>query len=149
MSLYQFSQTTRPENFKSTHYVITTTPDGLWHWILTGIVDVHIKGSGKTWAYHQVRIDLELPGIGENYVKIQQWAPFVTLNTIFNEGEASFAGWGVKSFKVLPPGGFEVVKQGFLLRNIVIACDIAVRDSDGIIEELGYIVHIVGEVVKI
>ena len=69
-----------------------------------------------------------------------QWAPFVTLNSISNEQQAVNAGWAVDAFRML-------VSPGDHQSGVTVSCDVAVRDVDGYILRLGYIVFIVGKLV--
>ena len=135
--MIHLSQTSNPEAFTSTHYIVTQTPDGFWHWTLTGIVILSIKGTGSTWSYETVKLYLTLPGTGSKWVRLQQWAPFLTLNSIANKDNAVNAGWAVDTFGVDNPHT--------LAPSITVNCKIAVRDIDGYVYRLGYVVHAVGK----
>ena len=130
------SQSTDPGAFSATHYVVTQTPDGSWHWTLTGIALLSVRGSSQTWRHEQVQLILTLPGIGDKWVRLQQWAPFVTLSSIKNDGQAYFAGWAVDSFKLVDPKTPAPA--------LTVLCDVAARDSDGFVLRLGYVIHAVG-----
>lgn len=137
--MIRISQIENPNDFSSTHYIITQTPDGMLHWTLTGVVTLSLKGTSAYWLREEVQIVLMLPGIGQKYIQLQQWAPFVTLSSIKNEQHAVNAGWAVDSFKLIVP---EVSAQ-----SVTISCDVAVRDIDGYIVRLGYVFHGVGSLV--
>ncbi len=130
------SQATDPGLFSSTNYIVIQAADGMIHWTLTGIAILTLKGSGSNWRHEEVRIILVLPGTGPKWVRLQQWAPFVTLNSIKNEKQAVNAGWSVDSYRILDPGASSP--------SLTVSCDVAVRDIDGYVLRLGYVVHAIG-----
>ncbi|MGO9116386.1 MAG: hypothetical protein ACLQPD_02120 [Desulfomonilaceae bacterium] len=112
------------------------------HITLTGLVILDKShGTGGDWRRDEVQFALKFHGIAEDkLVEMWYWAPFVTLNSISNEREAINAGWAVDAFRML-------VSPGDRLGGVTVSCDVAVRDSDGYILRLAYIVFIVGKLV--
>jgi hypothetical protein len=138
--MIELSEFTQPGIFVTKTHTVTQAHDGFMHWTLTGIVVLpeEIKGTGSSWNDYAVMLTIELPGIGQNLVHIKQCAPFVTLNAIKNDHHAINAGWAVNSFKIVDPGQPS--------RGISLLCHLGMRDVDGAILRLGYVINAIGSV---
>jgi hypothetical protein len=96
------------------------------------------------WRHDRLRLKILIP----DYVRpsgkvfqIEQWAPFITINAIFNKDEAINAGWAVDEFDMIIPD--DKILNGY----VEMYADIAVRDSDGILYRLGYTLSMTGKFV--
>jgi hypothetical protein len=138
--MIELSEFTQPGIFVTKNHTVSQAHDGLMHWTLTGIVAMpeEIKGTGSDWTDHAVMLTIELPSIGQNHVRIHQCAPLVTLNSIKNDHHAINAGWAVNSFKIVDPGQPS--------RGISLLCHLGMRDIDGAILRIGYVIHAIGSV---
>ena len=127
-----------PSSFASQHYVHTETADGLHLYTLTGVVLLHMKGTGRDWLRAQVNLGITVPEIPPGAaLRLVHWAPFVTPNAIQNDDVANWAGWAVDWFRVADP--YEPIRQ-----QITVETGVAVRDSDGHLLRLGYEVTLAG-----
>ncbi len=127
-----------PSLFGSQHYVHTVSADGLQLYTLTGVVLLHLKGTGRDWLRAQVNLGITVPEIPRDAtLRLVHWAPFVTLNAIQNDDVAVWAGWAVDWFRVADP--YEPIRQ-----QITVETGVAVRDSDGHLLRLGYEVTLAG-----
>jgi len=144
--------------------------DQVWFLVLSGVALVDVKGvSGSEWRRETVllRPDLSGPlqhaiaryGIptppgaeGYNFTtrfRVEQWAPFAALSSIFNEQESINSGFAVDVWR---PHPFESQQDAFsnaMLDRLFsgIQVDIAVRDSDAWIYRLSYNITLVGKIV--
>ena len=118
---------------------IVTGPNDARNWTLTGTVELSIKGNGSSWRYETVQVGLLIPGIGDKLVRLQQWAPFLTLQGLSNDKTAVNAGWLLDKMEILDP-------QAACAR-IEFQCQIGVRDIDGYVLRLGYLIHAIGGLV--
>ena len=95
---------TNPSLFESQHYVHTETADRLHLYTLTGVVILHLKGTGRDWLRAQVNLGITVPEIPRgSSLTLVHWAPFVTLNAIQNDDTSNWAGWAVDWFRVAHP----------------------------------------------
>ena len=133
------------ERFKSVHWVTTRAKDDRELATLTGIVATDLKGvEGGEWRYEDVVLGLALP---TGYVpagkafQVEHWAPFVTLNAIYDKETAVNAGWAVDSFS--GPGPVKIEDNG----RFRIETRIGVRDVDGWLFRIGITVTLSGVIV--
>lgn len=127
-----------PSQFESQHYVHTETADGLHLYTLTGVVLLHLRGTGRDWLRGQVNLGITVPEIPAGTgLKLKHWAPLVTLNAIQNDEVANWAGWAVDWFQLAYPA-VPITKQ------VTVETGVAVRDSDGYLLRLGYEVTLTG-----
>lgn len=132
--------------FISPHWTYARTADNKTIITLTGVVILHLKGTGGSWLRDRVILGLRLPShlfpAGQGLL-VEYWAPFVTLNAISNKEHAVNAGWAIDAFgfhfdERHPPN------EGYYMNSIPIWADLAVRDIDGYLLRLGYHVTVVG-----
>jgi Peptidase family M23 len=127
-----------PSQFESQHYVHTETADGLHLYTLTGVVILHLKGTGRDWLRAQVNLGITVPEIPAGFgLKLKHWSPLVTLNAIQNDEVANWAGWAVDWFQVAHPASP-------ITQQVTVETGVAVRDSDGYLLRLGYEVTLAG-----
>jgi murein DD-endopeptidase MepM/ murein hydrolase activator NlpD len=127
-----------PTLFESQHFVHTETADRLHLWTLTGVVLLHLKGTGRDWLRAQVNLGITVPEIPPGAaLRLVHWAPFVTINAIQNDDTSNWAGWAVDRFGIVDPGTP-------ITRQVTVQTDVAVRDTDGYLLRLGYEVTLAG-----
>src|SRR5436190_9231487 len=153
--------------------------DQKWLLVLSGVVIADLKGdSSSQWEYQTVSFIPDMAGPddpsstsgplnwaisqysipkppgypGAQYLirfSIEEWAPFVTLNSIFNEGPSINSGFAVDVWR---PNHFEngtdVLTNG-PVNNLFtgINADLAVRDTDAWLYRLGYNITLLGKLV--
>ena len=130
------------DQFVTQHWVHTETADRLHLWTLTGVVVLHLKGTGGDWRREQVNLGITVPLIPEGRaLRLRHWAPFVTINAVGNDKVAHDAGWALDWFRLANPGTPT-------LQQIVVETQVAVRDSDGWVYRVGYEVTLAGSFVE-
>lgn len=139
----RISDITEPQKFISKHHIHTTIgPDEFY--VLTGviIVDWKTKVTGSGWnRENSLLIGITIPGIPlHKALRLRHWAPFLTLNSISNDGPSNNAGWAVDEFSIL-----DVSTP--IQKEMVVKVQIAGRDSDGWIHRLGYHITLLGNFV--
>jgi hypothetical protein len=127
----------------SESYVYFTTAEGLLAYTLTGLVPITFKGTaGNDFLRDTLQFEVpirQLP-IGKG-LQLVRWAPFVTLNSISNDGTAVNAGWAVDDFTI----PFTEAP----MTAVSVKCDLAVRDIDGYVLRVGYQIHLLGSLVDL
>lgn len=136
---YNYSDADDRGRFKTHHWTHSKTGDGLEHIVLTGVVAIHQKGeSEERWRRDQVTLILPIFNLPRGqYLKLRYWAPFVTINAIYNKDTSYDSGHAVDAFRLLNPGAQR--------RNIHLQADIAIRDTDAWLYRIGYHVTLIGE----
>ncbi len=145
--MIEISQIAQVAAFSSTHYVMTEFGDGVRHWTLTGIADLsgQVRGKGAAWQREWVLLTLMIPGLGLNTLRVKQWAPFVTLDAVTQDGDPTNAGWAIESFHLMDAELHEVpALPGALMRTATLGCGIKVRGLEGCVLRLGYSIQLIG-----
>jgi hypothetical protein len=122
------------------YYVKFTTADGQLVYTLTGWEVIVEKGSGSEWRRFPKTFEVPVPALPSGQLlKLIHWAPFVTLNSIANDQAAVDAGWAVDDFGI--------ANANEPLKTLRVECMLAVRDIDGLILRLGYVIQLLGNLV--
>jgi hypothetical protein len=101
------------------------------------VVKLTMKGDGAQYRRDKLTFDVQIPELpSRKGLKLVHWAPFVTLNSISNDNAAYDAAWAVDNFGLVSSDG--------PMRSVSVFCHLAVRDVDGFVLRLGYIVHLLG-----
>jgi M6 family metalloprotease-like protein len=139
-----------PECFRSRHWLYTPLPDNRVVVNLTGIIVLRLDGldgykgqSSDGWRQDHLNIILGFPThfFPKNplmHLKVEQWAPFITLNAIYDQDNAVDAGWAVDDF------GINLPVNKTIFDGIALWADLAVRDSDAWLYRIGYDVTVSG-----
>ena len=126
-------------HIESEFFTRSVGSDGKVSYVLTGVVLFEpVKGTGDEWLRTKVDFSVPLRNLGVNKaLRLDFWAPFVTLTSISNDRTATNAGWAVDGFEIAHP---EEVMRG----RVGVSAQVAVRDSDGFINRLAYNIHLIG-----
>jgi hypothetical protein len=141
--------------------------DQLFQLVLSGVVFANMEGaSNGNWGYNTATFQPDtftplnwamgtyaIPKpTNTNYnlaFQVQQYAPLVTINAIFDAATAINAGWAADAFRPTPFGtGTDVTTHaslGSLFSGMDV--DLAVRDTDAWLYRLGYTVTLIGKIV--
>jgi hypothetical protein len=123
----------------SQHWVDFDTADGRKVFTLTGVAITIFQGgaTGQDWSRQDLVFGVPINGLPAGKgLRIEHWAPFVTLNAISNDQVANNAGWAVDAFQLDP---FPAVAS-----EVNIRCKLAVRDVDGYVLRAGYTLTLLG-----
>jgi hypothetical protein len=135
--------------------------------ILSGVAIVDVKGNSEaTWLHETVslrpslveplnyaisRWQIPTPPPNSYIVEFEteEWAPFVSLSSIFNQGQSINSGFAVDTWRLNPFGSGTDVLTNQSFNNLFsgIQVDIAVRDTDAWIFRLGYNIALMGKVI--
>jgi hypothetical protein len=140
--------------------------------VLSGVVMANLQGnSGSQWLYETMSFLPDMAGPqnsgplnwaisrfsipkppGQNFsigFSLEEWAPFASLSSIFNQGQSINSGFAVDVWR---PNHFATGTDAFThspVGNIFtgINVDVAVRDTDAWIYRIGYNVTLLGKIV--
>jgi hypothetical protein len=144
--------------------------DQKWVLVLSGVAIVNMEGkTSDDWRHDEVSISPDVRGPldfaigrwgiprpqgteGQNYqvvFKVDQWAPFAGLNSVFDQNQSVNAGFAVDAWRPAPFNTGNDAFSGQLVNGIFtgIIADTAVRDSDAILYRVGYNITLEGRIV--
>jgi len=133
------------DRYESQHWTWHATPvRDQRAYTLTGVALVTFKGTpGQRWNRGRLDLRVDIPDLPNGKgLKLDHWAPFVTLNAIADDHEAVDAGWAVDGFRLDNAG------EGWM-KTAEVSAQIAVRDADGFLLRVGYVIHLLGRLVDI
>jgi hypothetical protein len=124
--------------FTQRFWVHTRTADNKELITLTGSVKIDFNGVGSHWREEEILLVLRLPAIipAGKALRVEHWAPFITIGQIANEHHAVDAGYGIEHF--WGPG--PVTTRD----SIHVRANIRVRDIDASIERVAYHITLSG-----
>ncbi len=136
------SELSEPGLFRSRHWMHSHMSNNKELINIKGIVLINEKGAGSNWDRSTVKLLIKFPSNiipnGKKF-RVEQWAPFVTINAIYNKNKAINAGWAVDDF--WGPGSVTIENSFSIHLNI------AVRDIDGWLYRAAYDVTLSGRFV--
>ena len=153
--------------------------DQKWLLVLTGVVIADLKGdSGEHWEYETISFTPDMAGPddpgstsgplnwainhysipkppgspGAQYVirfSVEEWAPFVSLSSIFNQDESVNSGFSVETWRPNHFGSGTDLISKQPVNNLFsgISVDVALRDTDAWIYRLSYNITLIGKIV--
>jgi hypothetical protein len=136
----------RGEDGEWGHQTVSFLPD------MAGPDDPDSTSGPLNWAINQYSIPKPAGSPGMDYLirfSVEQWAPFVAPNAMFNESSEMNCGFAVDLWR---PNQFENgtdVLTNLPVNNIFsgINADLAVREKDAWLHRLGYRVVLLGKIV--
>ncbi len=153
-------------------WAVSETPGGIrdqrFLLALSGVAIVDSQGlSGAQWAKETISLRPPLwdalsyavgkwrvpapPGDYSLAFETEQWAPVVTLSSVWNQDESVNSGFAVDAWRLNPwsSGADAVTNERFDQLFGGIQVDLAVRDSDAWILRIGYSIVLLGRIVFI
>lgn len=130
------------------HQTVSFIPD------LAGPDDPTATSGPLNWAIARYGIPRPPGAVGQEYLvrfSVDEWAPFVSLGSVFDQGNSVNAGFAVDDWR---PNHFEEgidAVTGAAINSIFtgVNADLAVNDNDAWIYRLGYNITMVGRIVFI
>lgn len=136
--------------------------------VLSGVVIANLEGnSGAQWLHETLsfipdivsplnwavsRFSIPTPPNTVSYsigFSLEEWAPFASLSSIFNQDQSINSGFAVDVWRPTPFGtGQDAISQqpvGNIFNGINV--DVAVRDTDAWIYRVGYNITLLGKIV--
>ena len=147
---------------------ITNIRDQRFLLVLSGVAIVDVKGnSGATWlretvsmrpmlysalnyAVNRWQIPTPTDSFGIEF-ETEQWAPMVSLSSVYNQNESINSGFAVDAWRLNPfgSGNDAITNQPFNRLFSGIQADIAVRDTDAWIFRLSYTIALLGKIIYV
>jgi hypothetical protein len=151
--------------------------DQIWQVVLSGVVVANFKGNSTSqWLQDTVSFKPDMAGPGDlgtsgplawavqnwgipkpagttsGYTlgfALQQWAPFASLSSVYDQEQSINAGFAVNTWRPAPfsTGTDLITGQPVSQLFTGINVDVAASDSDAIIYRLGYQIQLVGKIV--
>ena len=126
------------------HHTLEFTPDMAGAW-----------GQGTSgplaWAINRFNIPKPPNPVGEYTIgfELEEWAPFASVSSFFNQGQRANIGFAVDRWQPRPFGeGTDILSHQHLTRLFAgIHVDLAVRDSNTWIYRIGYHITLLGKIV--
>jgi hypothetical protein len=130
------------------HQTVSFIPD------MAGPDDPTATSGPLNWAIARYGIPRPAGTVGQQYLvrfSVDEWSPFVSLGSVFDQGPSVNAGFAVDDWR---PNHFESgtdVVTNVTVNNIFtgINADLAVNDTDAWIYRLGYNITLIGRIVFI
>ncbi|MFZ2050620.1 MAG: hypothetical protein WAU69_06780 [Solirubrobacteraceae bacterium] len=130
------------------HQTVSFIPD------MAGPDDPTATSGPLNWAITRYGIPRPPGTVGQQYLvrfSVEEWSPFVSLGSVFDQGPAVNAGFAVDDWR---PNHFESgtdVLTNETVNNIFtgVNADLAVNDTDAWIYRLGYNITLIGRIVFI
>jgi len=114
---------------------------GKVYYALSGVFVTNLKGQDQNWLREAIALVIPItPSSVDSALHIEQWVPFFTMNSVYNQDEAINSGHAVDSFNITGLEADETSGQtsGTFLVNT------AVRDSDAYLYRIGYNIALTG-----
>jgi hypothetical protein len=130
--------------------------DQKWFLVLSGVAVFTFQGqSAADWRRDSLRLAIDLKGPiqasgrsappgRELKFEVEQWAPFATMNSIFDQNESVNGGYAVDAFRPI-----FTTRDTFPQIFDTLEVDLAVRDTDAFIFRVGYHLTLVGTIVDV
>lgn len=152
----------------------TSIQDQKWLLVLSGVVLADLKGTSSAqwlhetvsflpdmagpsnsgplnWAINRFSIPKPPSPAGNYYIgfSLEEWAPFASLGSIFNQDQSINSGFAVDAWRPAPfASGTDALSHQPVSKIFNgINVDLAVRDSDASIFRLGYNITLLGKIV--
>ena len=125
----------------SQHWVKFAVENNKVCYTLTGVFLTGLKGDSQNWLRERIHLSIPIPGLPiDTGLHIEQWAPYFTMNSVYNKNTAVNSGHAVDSF------GIEYRESDFNYgQNYAnFFNDTAVRDSDAYLYRIGYSITLKG-----
>jgi len=144
--------------------------DQPWLLVLSGVGILNFEGQKTTdWSRDEASILPDMSGPldyaidhysvprpagteGQDYnvrFQLEQWSPFASLNSVYDEHESIDAGYAVDDWRPSPfetdTNIFSKQQAGNIFTGII--ADVAVRDSDAFLYRVGYNITLKGRIV--
>jgi hypothetical protein len=129
-----------PNGYDAQHFIRFPVADDTEVISMTGVALVSFKGVDTSFTTTRLEMTVGLPDIPDGHgFRLDHWTVFASLQTITNDGEGDWVGWGVDNFWL--------TTSPAPIRNAIINCSLVVRDVDGYILRVGYNVLLQGKVI--
>lgn len=125
----------------SQHWVKFNIENNRVCYVLTGVFLTGLKGQSQNWLRERIIMNIPIPALPiETGLHIEQWAPYFTMNSVYNKDTAVNSGHAVDAFGLYD----REIDSNYGQSTVNFYNDIAVRDSDAYLYRIGYNVTLKG-----
>jgi hypothetical protein len=125
----------------SQHWLVFNAENNRFCHVLTGVFIVNLKGQSQNWLRETITLEIPIRPLPQGLgLHIEYWAPFFTMNSVYNKDTAVNSGHAVDSFSI---AGLES-DSNFGQYSVAFNVQTAVRDSDAYLYRIGYNVTLKG-----
>lgn len=126
----------------SRFYMHFSIPGGRVYYALSGVFLTNLKGQDQNWLQQPIHLTIPIDVLPspDTGLHIEQWVPFFTMNSVYNQDEAVNSGHAVDSFDI------ELLEadENFGQASVSFLVSTAIRDSDAYLYRIGYNVALTG-----
>ena len=128
-------------NLASQFWMHFNIEGGKVYYALSGVFITDLKGQDQNWLREGITLTIPItPSSLDSALHIEQWVPFFTMNSVYNQDEAVNSGHAVDSFDIVGLEGDENFGQ----TSVSFLVNTAIRDSDAYLYRIGYNVALTG-----
>jgi hypothetical protein len=126
------------ESFQSAKWL---SADNFTCYTLTGIIrNADFKGE-RDWVQQDIQLTVNIPLLTAGKgLHLKYWAPYVTLNSVFNAGQSINSGFSINRYKVIN----RQTDPRFGQTTLTLLITVAARDTDAWVHRIGFTVTLVG-----
>lgn len=125
----------------SRHWVKANVENNKVLYTLTGVVLTGLKGESQNWLRERIEINIPIPALPRDTgLHIEQWAPYFTMNSVYNKNTAVNSGHAVDSFSI----SYREADTNYGQNSVSFFVHTAVRDSDAYLYRIGYNITLKG-----
>lgn len=130
-------------DIESFHSVKWQSADNFTCYTLTGILkNADFKGNSD-WLQQDIQLTMNIPMLTPGHgLHLKYWAPYVTLNSIWNAGQSVNSGFSINKYKIINIQ----TDPRFGQNTITLRITVAARDIDAYVHRIGFTVTLVGAV---
>lgn len=129
-------------DIESAHHVKMVVEDSMVCYVLTGVLVANdIKGLDQHWLRERIAVNIQIPELPEGMgLHIHQWAPYFTMNSVYNKDTAVNSGHAVDGFAL----AWREVDTNFGQDIVRFFIDVAISERDAYLLRIGYNITIKG-----
>ncbi|MDQ6844421.1 MAG: hypothetical protein M3Z92_08735 [Bacteroidota bacterium] len=125
----------------SQHWVIFNVESNRTVYVLTGVFLTGLKGESQNWLRERIFLNIPIPALPmDKGLHIEYWAPYFTMNSVYNRDTAVNSGHAVDAFGIQDREG----DSNFGQNSVTFFADTAERDSDAYLYRIGFNVTLKG-----
>lgn len=127
----------------SQHWVFFNVENNRICYVLTGVFLTGLKGESQNWLRERIHLSIPIPALPrERGLHIDQWAPYFTMNSVYNKNNAVNSGHAVDAFGIEYRETDPAYGQSF----VDFFVDTAESDSDAYLYRVGYNITLKGTI---
>ena len=127
----------------SQHWLVFNVENNRVCYVLTGVFIVNLKGQSQNWLRETINLNIPIRPLPQGLgLHIEYWAPYFTMNAVYNKDTAVNSGHAVDRFGIAGLEG----DSNFGQSDVTFYAQTAVRDTDAYLYRIGYNVTLKGTI---